>query len=75
MFVDFARARSIKTGEDLAEYYHLTPRQKRMINNKLALGESFPEAWATVFAADKFGEATTHWRKLKGLVQRGLCGP
>ncbi len=25
--------------------------------------------------ADKFGEATTHWKKLEARVHRGVCNP
>jgi hypothetical protein len=35
----------------------------------------FPTAWATKFVADKFGEATTHWRKLIDRVNRGVGNP
>ncbi|MBM3562573.1 MAG: restriction endonuclease [Alphaproteobacteria bacterium] len=36
---------------------------------------SFREAFTTKFVADKFGEATTHWRKLEDRVRRGVGNP
>jgi hypothetical protein len=36
---------------------------------------SFPKGWAHAFVSDKFGEATTHWRKLEDRVKRGVGNP
>jgi hypothetical protein len=36
---------------------------------------SFREAWVDSFVSDKFGAATTHWRKLEDRVQRGVGNP
>jgi hypothetical protein len=35
----------------------------------------FDEAWARHFVSDKFGAATTHWRKLMDRVSRGVGNP
>jgi hypothetical protein len=35
----------------------------------------FREAFTDKFVADKFGEATTHWRKLEDRVRRGVGNP
>jgi hypothetical protein len=35
----------------------------------------FSEAWVDHFVSDKFGAATTHWRKLADRVQRGVGNP
>jgi hypothetical protein len=35
----------------------------------------FREAWVDSFVSDKFGAATTHWRKLEDRVQRGVGNP
>ena len=35
----------------------------------------FAEAWRKKFVADKYGAATTHWRKLLDRVQRGVGNP
>jgi hypothetical protein len=36
---------------------------------------SFKEAFVDKFVSDKFGEATTHWRKLDDRVHRGVGNP
>ena len=36
---------------------------------------SFAQAWAAAFVQDKFGAATTHWRKLEDRVKRGVGNP
>lgn len=36
---------------------------------------TFGEAWAASFVQDKFGAATTHWRKLEDRVRRGVGNP
>lgn len=51
-----------------------TTRQQGMILRN-AERMSFKKAWAKVFVSDKFGEATTHWRKLEDRVSRGVGNP
>lgn len=36
---------------------------------------SFADAWTDHFVSDKFGAATTHWRKLMDRVSRGVGNP
>ena len=36
---------------------------------------TFQEAFVDSFVSDKFGEATTHWRKLEDRVRRGVGNP
>jgi hypothetical protein len=36
---------------------------------------TFREAFVEKFVSDKFGEATTHWRKLEDRVRRGVGNP
>jgi hypothetical protein len=38
-------------------------------------GVTFAEAWSSSFAQDKYGAATTHWRKLEDRVHRGVGNP
>lgn len=53
-----------------------TRRQKMAVDSRInASGCSFEEAWATLFVADKFGAATTHWSKLEDRVRRGVGNP
>lgn len=47
--------------------------QKRVKRLKNPL--SFSEAWVDHFVSDKFGAATTHWRKLVDRMQRGVGNP
>lgn len=72
----FASRERIDTFADLEPYdYAPTRRQRQLIEHRTAKGATFSEAWVEVFAADKFGEATTHWRKLKDRVDRGIGNP
>ncbi len=71
----FAAQRSINGVETLAAYYEPTARQRRKYEQAAARCGSFAEGWAHAFVADKFGEATTHWRKLQDRVQRGVGNP
>jgi len=35
----------------------------------------FANAWTDNFVADKYGEATTHWKKLADRISRGVGNP
>lgn len=53
-----------------------TKRQKTSVEKRVkASGCSFEEAWSTLFVADKFGAATTHWSKLEDRIDRGVGNP
>lgn len=52
----------------------MTERQIRAVE-KAAQRLTFPEAWARQFVSDKYGEATTHWKKLEDRVSRGVGNP
>jgi hypothetical protein len=72
----FAMEKNITRLEDLEEFdYAPTSRQKALIINSVKQSKNFAEGWATVFVRDKFGEATTHWRKLEDRVKRGVGNP
>lgn len=76
MLTRFAADHQIDSLNAVEKYgYHPTPRQARHIESKIAAGATFAEAWVAVFKADKFGEATTHWRKLTDRVVRGAGNP
>lgn len=75
IIADFARTRGLESLEALSEYYSPTQRQKNLIERAAERDGSFADGWARVFVADKFGEATTHWRKLEDRVQRGVGNP
>jgi len=71
----FAESRHATSFEALAELVTPTPRQRRHVQDRVGRGVSFAEAWAAVFVGDKFGQATTHWRKLEDRVHRGVGNP
>jgi hypothetical protein len=71
----FARARSLESIEQLEQFYEPTKRQRKNIERAVAAKGSFAEGWAHSFVSDKFGEATTHWRKLEERVARGAGNP
>jgi hypothetical protein len=71
----FARDRGISSPADLSEYYDPTGRQLTLIERAARTAGTFEEGWARAFVADKFGEATTHWRKLEDRVHRGVGNP
>ena len=71
----FAQANQISDLEALAKFYTPTARQRRLIEMAAAVHGGFAKGWAHVFVADKFGEATTHWRKLEDRVNRGVGNP
>jgi len=55
-----------------------TARQKRDVLKRvtrLLKPLSFREAWTSHFVSDKFGAATTHWRKLEDRIKRGVGNP
>ncbi len=75
IIAEFARKNKIEKIEDLLEYYSPRDRQIKNILQATKSKKSFAEGWAHAFVSDKFGEATTHWRKLEDRVRRGVGNP
>ena len=77
----FFDERQIQDFDDLLKWgYDPTSRQraailKRMRATKTRSQMTFREVFVSKFVADKFGEATTHWRKLEDRVHRGVGNP
>ena len=72
----FVEERGVTSFDDLATLGWLpTIRQRRGVERRLRRVGSFTEAWSSHFVSDKFGEATTHWRKLQDRVHRGVGNP
>jgi hypothetical protein len=75
----FLDERNLDKLDDLRAWgYDPTSKQRAFINNQTTRKNnplSFREAFTNKFVADKFGEATTHWRKLEDRVQRGVGNP
>lgn len=75
----FFDERQIRSFDDLLRWgYDPTGKQRNAImNGRGAPGDpvTFRDAFANKFVADKFGEATTHWRKLNDRILRGVGNP
>jgi hypothetical protein len=75
----FLEERQIQRVEDLAQWGYLpTARQRAAIEKRTERKMNplpFRNAFTDAFVSDKFGEATTHWRKLEDRVHRGVGNP
>jgi hypothetical protein len=75
----FLDERQIENFDGLREWgYEPTSRQRSAITNRTVRTRNpltFRDAFVDKFVSDKFGEATTHWRKLTDRVQRGVGNP
>lgn len=71
----FAREHGITSLDGLRAYYSPTRRQEKNIERSVGRAGDFARGWAHAFIADKFGQATTHWRKLLDRVNRGAGNP
>jgi hypothetical protein len=75
----FADENAVNSHDDM-ERIGLNPtrRQKADVMRRVERPRNpipFREAWVDGFVSDKFGAATTHWRKLEDRVQRGVGNP
>jgi hypothetical protein len=77
MIEDFLRSRGHEDAASLMAYgmKRRTDRQTAAVARLIERGVDFPAAFARTFVADKFGEATTHWRKLADRIARGVGNP
>ncbi|MFP4069171.1 MAG: BglII/BstYI family type II restriction endonuclease [Verrucomicrobiota bacterium] len=71
----FAVSNGIFDLDALSGYYVPTLRQRKNIERSVLINGDFARGWSKVFVADKFGEATTHWRKLEDRIKRGVGNP
>jgi hypothetical protein len=72
----FAVERNLSSLEDLAALQlNPTKRQQSDVLRRVGRGASFADAWSASFVQDKFGAATTHWKKLEDRVRRGVGNP
>jgi hypothetical protein len=75
----FLDQKSINSLNDIAAWgYDPTSRQRRHIAQRISQSADpnlFREVFASKFVSDKFGEATTHWRKLEDRIHRGVGNP
>ena len=76
VLVAHARRLGIASYDDLARHGVVpTARQRSAVETGARRDGDFARAWAAHFKADKFGEATTHWRKLMERVERRVGHP
>lgn len=76
MVLRFATEKGVNSKEDLTRIgLNPTRRQLAEYDRRTRGGTPFAQAWATAFVQDKFGAATTHWRKLEDRVKRGVGNP
>jgi Restriction endonuclease BglII len=75
----FADEHGIDTLDQLRPFgVRPTARQEQAIMTRVNRARdplSFRDAWVDHFVSDKFGAATTHWRKLEDRVHRGVGNP
>jgi Restriction endonuclease BglII len=75
----FLDERHIKDFGDLETWgYSPTSKQRSTVQTRMGRKRNpvtFRDALTDKFVADKFGEATTHWRKLENRVHRGVGNP
>ena len=75
----FVDERQIQAFDDLKPWgYEPTSKQRRAIETRIGRKKNpltFRDAFVDKFVSDKFGEATTHWRKLEDRVHRGVGNP
>ena len=76
MVEEFATTEGVNSLDELSRFgLTPTPRQKAVIESALRRGVAFERAWSALFVADKYGAATTHWKKLEARVSRGVGNP
>jgi hypothetical protein len=75
----FAEQQRIQSFADLERLdIQLTRRKRAQIQNRAEREKNpidFATAWTDNFVGDKYGEATTHWRKLMDRLTRGVGNP
>ena len=75
----FANEQKINGFADLERLnIDLTRRQKAAIQKRVERTKKpvdFTTAWTDQFVSDKYGEATTHWKKLMDRIDRGVGNP
>lgn len=76
MVLRFATDEGIASNADLARI-NLNPTRRQLADyvRRQKGGTPFAQAWSASFVQDKFGAATTHWRKLEDRVRRGVGNP
>lgn len=75
----FVTEKKIANFEDLEKFGYIpTPKQKSAIGTRTTRSKDpveFGAAFVDKFVSDKFGQATTHWKKLEARIDRGVGNP
>lgn len=75
----FTQDRQITSFDDLeTNGYVPTPKQRSNVLKRVTRARDpigFAEAWSSNFTSNKFGQATTHFHKLKVRIERGVGNP
>lgn len=75
----FAKEENIRSFDDLERLGIVpTPRKRAEIKKRVEREKKpidFSTAWTDNFVSDKYGEATTHWKKLMDRISRGVGNP
>jgi restriction endonuclease BglII len=72
----YATDQRVNSFEDLERLnIGLTSPQRKSLTKKFARSKDFAGSWVSVFTSSKFGQASTHWRKLMDRVSRGVGSP
>lgn len=75
----FAKDRKVSSFADLERLdLQLTRRKRTDIQKRVERAKNpvdFASAWTDNFVSDKYGEATTHWKKLMDRISRGVGNP
>jgi hypothetical protein len=75
----FGKEQNVRSFEDLERLdVQLTRRKRAEIQKRVDRAKNpidFATAWTDNFVSDKYGEATTHWKKLMDRISRGVGNP
>ena len=72
----YAHEHAINSFEDLGRLgIVLTAAHTKDVSRRFTRSNDFAASWVSTFVASKFGEASTHWRKLMDRVSRGVGSP
>jgi hypothetical protein len=75
---EFALERGVQSFPDFPPELDYRPSSRFIaaVDRRVAAtGRPFPEVWAEGFCSDKYGQATTHWKKLETRIARGVGNP
>jgi len=75
----FAKEQNVGSFDDLKRLnIQPTPRKRADVEKRVERAKNpidFATAWTDNFVSDKYGEATTHWKKLMDRISRGVGNP